>query len=62
MKATVDHDICIGCGLCASLCSEIFELNDEGLADSTVTIISEDLIACAEDAKDSCPVNAIEIE
>ena len=30
MKARVDKDTCIGCGLCPSICPEVFELTDEG--------------------------------
>ena len=32
MKAKVDRDECIGCGLCASICSEVFEMDEEGIA------------------------------
>ena len=32
MKARVDRDTCIGCGLCPSICPEVFELTDEGYA------------------------------
>ena len=29
MKAVVDQDTCIGCGLCPSICEEVFELQDD---------------------------------
>ena len=32
MKATVDRDSCIGCELCASICPEVFEIDDEQIA------------------------------
>jgi ferredoxin len=27
MKAIVDKDLCIGCGLCVDVCPEVFEMN-----------------------------------
>lgn len=34
MKAFVDQSGCIGCGLCADTCPEVFRMNDEGLAEA----------------------------
>ena len=36
MKVKVNEDACIGCGACAAIAPEIFEINDEGL--STVIV------------------------
>ncbi len=58
-KVTVDVDACIGCGVCESLCGEVFQMNDEGKAD---VLIAETDAPCAEDAANSCPVNAIILE
>ena len=33
MKATVDPDLCIGCGVCPNLAPDVFEMNDEGIAE-----------------------------
>jgi ferredoxin len=30
VKVKVDQDLCIGCGLCESLCPEVFRLSAEG--------------------------------
>ncbi|HML49518.1 MAG TPA: ferredoxin, partial [Clostridia bacterium] len=32
MKAEIDRDGCIECGLCASICPEVFRMADDGLA------------------------------
>jgi ferredoxin len=32
MKAKVDPDRCLGCGICEGIAPEIFELGDEGIA------------------------------
>lgn len=62
MKAFVDQDTCIGCGLCPSLCEEVFELNDEGKATVIVDELSAELEDAAKDAESSCPVGAISVE
>lgn len=55
-KLNVDHDKCIGCGLCVSSYEENFTFdNESGLS----TVISQDNIT--DDMKDLCPVGAIEI-
>ena len=59
MKLVVDKDICIGCGACAAICPDVFEIDDEGLATSIVSEVAEDIMDDAIDAKEGCPVDAI---
>ena len=59
MKLVVDKDICIGCGACAAICPDVFEIDDDGLAVSVVNEINEEFEEDAIDAKEGCPVNAI---
>ncbi|MBN1781235.1 ferredoxin [bacterium] len=33
MKVNINRDACIGCGLCVSICPDIFEINEENIAD-----------------------------
>ena len=58
MKVYVDEDICIGCGLCAGICPEVFEINDNGKATAANSVTSDNEDAVKE-AMDSCPVSAI---
>ncbi len=58
MKAYVNES-CIGCGMCNSICSEVFEMNAEGLAEATGAVTAENE-ASVREAMDSCPVGAIE--
>lgn len=57
----IDHDLCIGCGSCESICSAHFELKDDGLAYVKAQYKEEDKDDI-ESAKESCPVGAISVE
>ena len=59
MKVTVDQNKCIGCGTCPSLVPDVFDFNDEGLANEIVDEVSEDLEQEVKEAIDACPVGAI---
>ena len=39
MKAVVDEDTCIACGLCVGTCETVFAFNDNGKAYSQVDVI-----------------------
>lgn len=62
MKAYVDKDTCIGCGLCPAICPEIFEMEDDGKAVASKSEVPENLILSAKEAEDQCPVTAITVE
>jgi ferredoxin len=51
----VDADKCIGCGLCAGLCPEIFQMNLEGKSEA----INNQVTDSVKQAAASCPVEAI---
>jgi len=60
MKVSIDKSKCIGCGLCASMCVEVFELGDDGKA---VVKSPEGCSKCdCESIASNCPVDAIIIE
>ena len=62
MKAYVDKDTCIGCGLCPAICPEIFEMEDDGKAVASQNEVPENLVHSAKEAEDQCPVTAITVE
>ncbi len=61
MKAIVDEELCIGCGLCEDTCPEVFEMGED-IAKVKANPIPEDAIESAEQAVEECPVEAITIE
>lgn len=62
MEAVVDKDTCIGCGLCPSICPEVFEMQDDGKAGTMVDQVPSEVEDSAKEAESSCPVNAIAVK
>ena len=59
MTAYVNEN-CIGCGLCTSICPEVFSMTDENVAIADGEI-SPEKESTVQEAADSCPVSAIEV-
>lgn len=60
MKVNVIKDKCIGCGNCVALTeSQIFDFNEDGLAETIVDVINEDMTETVKDAIAQCPTEAI---
>jgi ferredoxin len=62
MKAIVDAEACIGCGLCPQVCPEVFEMDDKNIAIVKVTPVPAGLEDKVKESVESCPVTAITIE
>lgn len=70
MKIIIDKTKCIGCGSCASVCPKVFELTEDGkshlkgalFAQEKEEIAVPEIEECVKDAKEICPVGAIEIQ
>ncbi len=63
MKAYVDKNVCIGCGLCPTIATNVFKLDEDGLAINMnideVPLEDEEQVL---EAQSSCPVSAIVVE
>lgn len=60
MKIEVDQNKCIGCGNCVALTqNEVFDFNDDGLAECIMEDIPEDKKEVAKEAITECPTEAI---
>ncbi len=70
MKIILDRNKCIGCGACAALCPKYFEMSEDGKSSlkgakvkpkTQIEELTIKKLGCAQDAADSCPVKAINI-
>lgn len=61
MTVTIDREGCIGCGLCAEICPEVFRIAEDGLAEAYEGPTETTADAVAEAAA-SCPVEVIDFK
>jgi ferredoxin len=57
-KVKIDKQKCLGCGVCISLCPEVFELKD-GKSKIKEKADLKKYKDCIKEAIDSCPTQAI---
>jgi len=62
VKAFIDRNGCIACGLCPSTCPEVFRMADDGLAEVYVDEVPEAVEPQAKEAEEGCPVNVITVK
>lgn len=62
MKAYVDKETCIGCGLCPSVAPEVFEMDDDGKAKTITEEVPDGSEELSKEAEASCPTAAISVE
>lgn len=60
MKVKIDESLCTGCGICETICPDVFEINEEGISQ----VIADDPCSyeCCSEAAENCPEEAIIIE
>ena len=55
MKCNIEESQCIGCGACAAVYADTFEINEKGIS------VLKDESTVTPDMTDICPVGAITI-
>ena len=61
MRAFVDEDTCVGCGLCVTAAPDVFEIDNEGKSHAVADTTSGNRQSVLE-AIEGCPVGAIREE
>ena len=61
MKAKVIDNLCIGCGACAALVPDEFDINENGVAYAINDEVKKENEELVNDAKDNCPTSAISV-
>lgn len=60
MNVSIDKEACIGCGICANLCSDTFEMvQDKARVKQEPSGSGE---SCAREAVTDCPTHAILVQ
>jgi len=62
MKAKIDREGCIGCGLCTTTCPEVFRMGDDDKAEVHANPIPPNKENAVLDASGNCPVSVISVE
>ncbi len=60
MKVKIDREGCISCGMCVSICPDVFRIADDGFSE-VYKNPDESNSNLVQDAVDNCPVEVIHI-
>lgn len=60
MQAKINAELCVGCGLCADACPEVF-IMEENKAMVKVSSVPDAAVESCKKVKEDCPVEAIDI-
>jgi len=61
LKASVDSELCVGCGTCEEICPAVFQLVD-GKSRVKLDMVPAREEAACKSAEKNCPTSAISVE
>ena len=61
MKAIVNQDTCISCGMCIDICPDVFSYNSDSKSVAIDDDISREQLDAVQESRDACPVDAIDV-
>ena len=59
MKVTIEREGCISCGLCTEEFPDLFQMNEEGIAQAVSSQVPSEMEDQARQAAEDCPVSVI---
>lgn len=62
MKVKIDRNLCTGDAICAEICPDVFEIDNEGLAVVKSEQVPTDLEDDVTEAAETCPEECILLE
>lgn len=62
LRVTADRSRCCGYGLCAQLCPEVYQLDENGLVVLATDTVPEGLEETAREGAAACPAEALAVE
>lgn len=61
LKASVNKNACIGCGICIDICPSVFEFDPQAISEASTIMVNPSVANSAKKASDACPTSAISL-
>ncbi len=62
LRAVADRGACCGYGVCATICPEVYKLDDAGIVAVDDAAIAAELLEAAREGAEACPQQALKLE
>jgi ferredoxin len=61
LKTTIDPDRCVGHGICAMICPDVFAIGDDGFGTVLDAVSNASFRPLVDEAAENCPEGAISV-